>query len=73
MSDKPKILVTVTPEMHAALTRHAARRGATVAGLIRALAAEYLESQGEPVDWQVPWGGRRRGVNPAQPDDDATE
>lgn len=59
----------MTDEMHEALTRHAARRGSSVAGLIRSLAGEWLEAQGEDVNWAIAWGGARRSD---QPDVDAT-
>lgn len=54
------IVVTITPEMHAALSELAPQHGATVAGLTRALLAKWLEEQGRPVNWVIPWGGRRR-------------
>ena len=54
------IVVTITPEMHTALSELAPQHGATVAGLTRALLAKWLEEQGRPVDWVIPWGGRRR-------------
>ena len=43
----------------AALKRQAARRGATLSGLMRSILGEWLEEQGDPVDWVVEWGGRR--------------
>ncbi len=54
------IVVTITPEMHQALLELAPQHGATVAGLTRALLARWLEEQGRPVNWVIPWGGRRR-------------
>lgn len=53
------IVVTMTTEMHQALLELAPLHGATVAGLTRALLAQWLEEQGRPVDWVIPWGGRR--------------
>jgi len=53
------IVVTMTTEMHQALLELAPLHGATVAGLTRALLAKWLEEQGRPVDWVIPWGGRR--------------
>lgn len=61
MNDRTRVVITVTDEMHEALGRLAARRGATVAGLVRAVMGEWLEEQGEAIDWAVSWGGRRRG------------
>lgn len=58
----------MTVEMHQALTRRAAARGATVSGLLRALAGEYLEEQGESVNWVLTWGGRRRDDAVTPPD-----
>lgn len=54
------IVVTITPEMHAALSELAPQHGATVAGLTRSLLAKWLEEQGRAVNWVIPWGGRRR-------------
>ena len=59
-TDNKTIVVTITPEMHAALLELAPQHGATVAGLTRALLAKWLEEQGRPVNWVIPWGGRRR-------------
>jgi len=71
-TENKTIVVTITPEMHAALLELAPQHGATVAGLTRALLAKWLEEQGRPVSWVIPWGGRRRrsaGDNaPADPD-----
>lgn len=53
------IVVTMTADMHAALLELAPLHGATVAGLTRTLLAKWLEEQGRPVDWVIPWGGRR--------------
>lgn len=64
-------LVTMTFDMHAALSRQAARRGASVAGLIRAVMGEWLEGQGEVVDWAVTWGGRRPKADDSRPEGDA--
>ena len=61
MDNRTRVVITVTDEMHEALGRLAARRGATVAGLIRSVMGEWLEEQGEVIDWAVSWGGRRRG------------
>ena len=69
---KTRVVITITNEMHEALTRHAARRGASVAGLLRSLAGEWLEAQGETVDWVIAWGGPRQGPRAdgsAAPDD----
>ena len=65
MDNRTRVVITVTDEMHKALGRLAARRGATVAGLIRSVMGEWLEEQGEVIDWAVSWGGRRRGVQSA--------
>ena len=59
------IVVTMTTDMHQALIELAPLHGATVAGLTRALLAKWLEEQGRPVDWVIPWGGRR--ARPSSP------
>ena len=59
------IVVTMTADMHAALLELAPLHGATVAGLTRTLLAQWLEEQGRPVDWVIPWGGRR--ARPSSP------
>ena len=59
------IVVTMTAAMHAALLELAPLHGATVAGLTRTLLAKWLEEQGRPVDWVIPWGGRR--ARPSSP------
>ena len=59
-TENKTIVVTITPEMHQALLELAPQHGATVAGLTRALLAKWLEEQGRPVNWVIPWGGRRR-------------
>jgi hypothetical protein len=53
-----RLMLTVTDEMHAAIKRQAIRRGATQSGLVRVILGEWLEQQGEVVDWAVEWGGR---------------
>jgi hypothetical protein len=58
--DTIRIVITVPVHVHAALMRQAGRRGASMSGLIRAVMGEWLQGQGEPVDWVVTWGGRRR-------------
>lgn len=58
--DTVRIVITVPEHVHAALMRQAGRRGASMSGLIRAVMGEWLQEQGELVDWVVTWGGRRR-------------
>lgn len=55
-----RLVFTVTREMHQALKRQAARRGATLAGLVRLILGEWLEQHGEKIEWQVEWGGTRK-------------
>lgn len=69
-TENKTIVVTITPEMHAALLELAPQHGATVAGLTRALLARWLEEQGRPVEWVIPWGGHRRKATGRQPDSD---
>lgn len=64
---KTRIVITITTDMQEALARQATRRGATVAGFVRAILGEWLEENGEVVDWTVNWGGHRRRKD----DDDA--
>ena len=68
-TENKTIVVTITPEMHAALLELAPQHGATIAGLTRAVLAKWLEEQGRPVNWVIPWGGRRRR-SPAPPPDE---
>ena len=67
-TERKTIVVTITVEMHAALSELAPLHGATVAGLTRVLLARLLEEQGRPVAWVIPWGGRRRRSADASPD-----
>ena len=55
-----RIVITVPLHVHEALMRQAGRRGASMSGLIRAVMGEWLQAQGEDVNWVVTWGGRRR-------------
>lgn len=64
-------MLTVTDEMHAAIKRQAIRRGATQSGLVRVILAEWLEQQGEPVDWAVEWGGGRQQKDEDSQDDES--
>lgn len=59
MAKKKRVMLTLTDEMHEALNRQAARRGATLSGLVRSVLGNWLEEQGDPVDWILVWGGRR--------------
>ncbi len=59
MATKKRVMLVLTEEMHEALNRQAARRGATISGLVRSVLGEWLEEQGDPVDWVLAWGGRR--------------
>lgn len=59
MAEKKRVIVILTDDLHAALKRQAARRGATLSGLMRSILGEWLEEQGDPVDWAIEWGGRR--------------
>lgn len=63
-----RIVITVPLHVHEALMRQAGRRGASMSGLIRAVMGEWLQGQGEPVDWIVTWGGRRRRSADTPPD-----
>ena len=54
-TENKTIVVTITPEMHAALLELAPQHGATIAGLTRAVLAKWLEEQGRPVNWVIPW------------------
>ena len=72
-TDRKTIVVTITTEMHRALTELAPLHGATVAGLTRALLAKWLEDQGRPVDWVIPWGGRRARRARSTPTDPPSE
>ena len=66
MSDTRRLMLTVTDEMHAAIKRQAIRRGATQSGLVRVILGEWLEQQGEAIDWAVEWGGRHETTEPDQ-------
>lgn len=59
MAEKKRVIVILTDDLHLALKRQAARRGATLSGLIRSVLGDWLDEQGDPVDWVVEWGGRR--------------
>ncbi|MEZ4539300.1 MAG: hypothetical protein R3C43_04890 [Chloroflexota bacterium] len=59
MAERKRVMLVLTDDMHAALKRQAAQRGATLSGLVRAVLGDWLEEQGEPVDWILEWGGRR--------------
>ena len=63
-----RIVITVPLHVHEALMRQAGRRGASMSGLIRAVMGEWLQAQGEDVNWVVTWGGRRRRSADASPD-----
>lgn len=65
MAEKKRVIVVLTDEMHAAIKRQAARRGATLSGLMRAILGEWLQEQGENVEWMVEWGGRREKAEDA--------
>lgn len=67
MATKKRVMLVLTEEMHKALNRQAARRGATISGLVRSVLGEWLEEQGDPVDWVLAWGGRRE--KPQEEDD----
>ncbi len=67
MATKKRVMLVLTEEMHDALNRQAARRGATISGLVRSVLGEWLEQQGDPVDWVLAWGGRRE--KPQEEDD----
>lgn len=55
----PRMIITVTEEMHQAFKKKAMERGATMSGLARLILAEWLKEQGENVEWQVGWGRLR--------------
>lgn len=55
----PRMVITITEEMHEALKRKAQERGATLSGLTRKVLADWLKEQGEKVEWIVEWGGNR--------------
>lgn len=59
MAKKKRVMLVLTDEMHEALNRQAARRGATLSGLVRSVLGEWLAEQGDPVDWVLAWGGYR--------------
>ena len=59
MAKKKRVMLVLTDEMHEALNRQAARRGATLSGLVRSVLGEWLTEQGDPVDWVLAWGGYR--------------
>ena len=58
--ENQRIVFTVPKEMHEVFRRHVVKRGATQAGILRILIAEWLEQQGEKVESQVEWGGARK-------------
>lgn len=60
MENTRRLMLTVTDEMHAAIKRQANRRGATQSGLVRFILSEWLQGQGEDIEWVVEWGGGRR-------------
>jgi len=68
MTTKKKVMFVLTQDMQDALNRQAAIRGATLSGLVRSILGEWLATQGEHVEWVLPWGGRRD--KPATPQDD---
>ena len=43
MAKKKRVMLVLTDEMHEALNRQAARRGATLSGLVRSVLGEWLE------------------------------
>ena len=51
-----RIVMTVTDEMHEALKEEAKKRGATLSGLSRKILADWLEENGNPVNWYIEWG-----------------
>ena len=55
----PRMVFTVTEEMHEALKRQAEQRGATLSGLLRLILADWLAQQGEAIEWRVESGGWR--------------
>lgn len=68
MAKKKRVMLVLTDEMHEALNRQAARRGATISGLVRSVLGEWLAEQGDPVDWVLVWGGRREKAEDASND-----
>lgn len=67
--NRKTIVVTITEDMHEALSFLAPRHGATMAGLTRAVLARWLEEQGEDIDWIIEWGGKRAAAeDDAEPD-----
>jgi hypothetical protein len=56
----PKLGVTINDDMETALTRHAKKRGAPLAYIVREALKEWLEKHGDHVTTEVAWGGDRR-------------
>lgn len=65
-----RLILATTDEMHEALKQQAAERGATTSGLVRMILGQWLEAQGEPVEWRIEWGGHRRGEHSPAPEED---
>jgi hypothetical protein len=64
MATKKRVTLVLTEEVHEALNRQAAQRGANISGLVRSVLGEWLAAQGDPVDWVLMWGGRRDKPQP---------
>jgi len=58
--ENQRLVFTISKEMHAALRRQSAQRGATQAGLMRIILGDWLKQQGEGIGSQVEWGGVRK-------------
>ena len=67
----PRLGITVTDEMQAALKRVAHKRSTPVANLARQIIIEFLEANGEEITTEVTWGGNRRDSDPDS--DEVTE
>lgn len=54
-----RIIVTLTDEMYIALKRQASNLKMPIAALVREAVRSYLVDQGENIETDVIWGGRR--------------
>lgn len=67
-NNRKKVAYALSSEIHDALNHYCIQRGLNVSALVRKILGEWLTEQGYPVEWVLPWGGRRD--KPATPQDD---
>lgn len=66
----PRIIITLTDEMHTALKRQSRNLKTPIAVLIREAVSNYLADKGELIETEIKWGGCRKcGLIPSEGED----